>query len=174
MVEPQIVVLVVAGSSPVGHPPLQIQISGLKPVDVEITAVSPQLIVAGKTLQNRNFFIDVYRTSTRQSPVFAPEFLLKGGISFQKQDCFDIALTAVYVSQQFWQDTNIGSPTIPKAKIPPYKTFNLSGDWYLTKRLRLIAGISNLTDEKYYDRVFANGIEPAPRRSGYAGLSLAF
>jgi outer membrane receptor protein involved in Fe transport len=23
----------------------------------------------------------------------------------------------------------------------------------------LIAGISNLTDEKYYDRVFANGIE---------------
>jgi outer membrane receptor protein involved in Fe transport len=100
--------------------------------------------------------------------------LLKGGISFQKQDCFDIALTAVYVSQQFWQDTNIGSPTIPKAKIPPYKIFNLSGDWYLTKRLRLIAGISNLTDEKYYDRVFANGIEPAPRRSGYAGLSLAF
>ena len=41
MVEPQIVVLVVAGSSPVGHPPLQIQISGLKLADVEITAVSP-------------------------------------------------------------------------------------------------------------------------------------
>jgi len=40
--------------------------------------------------------------------------------------------------------------------------------------LRLIAGISNLTDEKYYDRVFANDIEPAPRRSGYAGVSLAF
>jgi len=40
--------------------------------------------------------------------------------------------------------------------------------------LRLIAGISNLTDEKYYDRVFASGIEPAPRRSGYAGVSLAF
>ena len=99
MVEPQIVVLVVAGSSPVGHPPLQIQISGLKLA---------------------------------------------------------------------------GNPSIPKAKIPPYKTFNLSGDLYLTKRLRLIGGISNLTDEKYYDRVFANGIEPAPRRSGYAGLSLAF
>jgi hypothetical protein len=33
---------------------------------------------------------------------------------------------------------------------------------------------TNLTDEKYYDRVFANGIEPAPNRSGYAGLSLAF
>jgi Fe(3+) dicitrate transport protein len=64
-----------------------------------------------------------------------------------------------------------------KAKIASFNasdSFNLSGDWYLTKRLRFIAGISNLTDEKYYDRVFANGIEPAPRRSDYAGLSLAF
>ncbi len=68
----------------------------------------------------------------------------------------------------------LGTPEIPKAQIAPYKVFNLSGDFYLTRNLRLIAGISNLTDEKYYDRVFANGIEPAPRRSGYAGLSLAF
>jgi outer membrane receptor protein involved in Fe transport len=45
---------------------------------------------------------------------------------------------------------------------------------YITRNLRLIAGISNLTDEKYYDRVFVNGIEPAPHRSGYAGLSLSF
>jgi Fe(3+) dicitrate transport protein len=108
------------------------------------------------------------------TPAFAPDFLVRGGISFQKENCFDIALTAVYVSQQFWQDTNVGSPAIPKAKIPSYKTFNLSGDWYITKNLRLIAGISNLTDEKYYDRVFGNGIEPAPRRSGYASVSLAF
>ncbi len=100
--------------------------------------------------------------------------MLKGGISLRKDNCFDIALTAVYVSQQFWQDTNIGNPAIPKSKIPPYAVFNLSADYYLTRNLRLIGGISNLTDEKYYDRVFANGIEPAPRLSGYAGLSLAF
>ena len=117
---------------------------------------------------------DTDRTLVGNTPAFAPDFLLKGGISFQKEHCFDIALTAVYVSQQFWQDTDIGSPAIPKAKIPPYKVFNLSGDLYITKHLRLIAGISNLTDEKYYDRVFANGIEPAPRRSGYAGVSLTF
>jgi outer membrane receptor protein involved in Fe transport len=114
------------------------------------------------------------KTIVGNAPAFAPDFLLKGGISFQKEHCFDIALTAVYVSQQFWQDTNIGNAQIPKAQIPPYKVFNLSGDWYITRHLRLIAGISNLTDEKYYDRVFANGIEPAPRRSGYAGLSLSF
>jgi len=108
------------------------------------------------------------------TPAFAPKFLMKGGISFQKDHCFDIALTAVYVSQQFWQDTNVGNAQIPKAHIAPCKVFNLSGDLYITRYLRLIAGISNLTDEKYYDRVFANGIEPAPRRSGYAGLSLSF
>ena len=77
-------------------------------------------------------------------------------------------------SQQFWQDTNIGSPAIPKSQIPPYSVFNLSGDYYITRNLRFIGGISNLTDAKYYNRVFANGIEPAPRLSGYAGLSLSF
>ena len=114
------------------------------------------------------------RTLVGNTPAFAPAFLMKGGLQLRKDNCFDITFSAVYVSQQFWQDTDIGTPAIPKSHIPAYKVFNLSGDWYITKYLRLIAGISNLTDEKYYDRVFSNGIEPAPRRSGYAGLSLAF
>ncbi|HEX5490603.1 MAG TPA: TonB-dependent receptor plug domain-containing protein [Candidatus Udaeobacter sp.] len=114
------------------------------------------------------------RTLVGNTPAFAPDLVLKGGISFQREHCFNIALTAVYVSQQFWQDTNIGSPSIPKAHIPPYSVFNLSGELYLNKYLRLIAGISNLTDAKYYNRVFANGIEPAPRLSGYGGISLSF
>ena len=114
------------------------------------------------------------RTIVGNTPAFAPDLVLKGGISFQREHCFNIALTAVYVSQQFWQDTNVGSPAIPKAQIPPYSVFNLSGDFYINKNLRFIGGISNLTDAKYYNRVFANGIEPAPRLSGYAGLSLSF
>lgn len=115
-------------------------------------------------------------------PAFAPDFLWKGGISFRKEHAFDVTLTAVYVSSQFWQDSNQPSffpaPNQTKiaipAKIQPYKVFNLSGYCYLTKNIRLIGGISNLADEKYYDRVFANGLEPAPRRSGYAGLSIEF
>ena len=99
---------------------------------------------------------------------------MKGGLQLRKDLCFDITFSAVYVSQQFWQDTNIGNTQIPKAHIPAYKVFNLTGDWYITKNLRLIAGITNLTDEVYYDRLFANGIEPAPSRSGYAGLLLSF
>jgi Fe(3+) dicitrate transport protein len=114
------------------------------------------------------------KTLVGNAPAFAPDFLMKGGLQLRKDNCFDITFSAVYVSQQFWQDTDIGNAQIPKAHIPAYKVFNLTGDWYLTKNLRLIAGITNLTDEKYYDRVFANGIEPAPRRSGYAGISLSF
>ncbi|MGA7275059.1 MAG: TonB-dependent receptor plug domain-containing protein, partial [Candidatus Udaeobacter sp.] len=114
------------------------------------------------------------RTLVGNNPAFAPEFLMKGGLQLRKDNCFDITFSAVFVSQQFWQDTDIGNAQIPKGHIPPYKVFNLTGDWYLTRYLRLIAGITNLTDEKYYDRVFANGIEPAPRRSGYGGISLSF
>jgi outer membrane receptor protein involved in Fe transport len=78
------------------------------------------------------------------------------------------------VAQQFWSDQDISLPTVP-AKIPAYKVFNLSGEYYITRNLRLIAGISNLTNEKYHSRVFFNGtIEPAPGRSGWAGLSLTF
>ncbi|MDQ6624320.1 MAG: hypothetical protein M3Y86_12665 [Verrucomicrobiota bacterium] len=42
-------------------------------------------------------------------------------------------------------------------------------------RARPRTGISNLFDEKYYSRIFLTGtIDPAARRSGYAGLSVEF
>jgi len=121
-------------------------------------------------------------TLVGNDPAFAPDVLWKGGISFRKEKSFDITLTGVYVSTQFWQDTNQPSffpapnqntVAIP-AKIPSYFVMDLSGYYYVTKHVRLIAGLSNLTDKKYYDRVFANGLEPAPRISGYAGVSVEF
>ena len=47
----------------------------------------------------------------------------------------------------------------------------------MTRNVRVIGGISNLGDEKYYSRVFPFGggsIDPAPSRSYYAGLSVEF
>ena len=89
-------------------------------------------------------------------------------------------LSAIYVSEQFWSDANVaaapfpGAPPTP-AKLPAYAVLDLSGEYYITKNLRLFGGISNLTDEKYYSRVFFNGsIEPAPQLSGYAGVALKF
>ena len=151
---------------------------GISPADYhpyKLIAFSNVQFLDAEFTESALLIPDTNKTIVGNAPAFAPDFLMKGGISFRKEHCFDITLTAVYVSQQFWQDTNVGNAgRSRKRKIPAYKTFNLTGDLYLTRNLRLIAGITNLTDEKYYDRVFANGIEPAPRRSGYAGLSLAF
>ena len=114
------------------------------------------------------------RSLVGNEPAFAPNVLWKGGITFSRDNCFNITFSGVYVSDQFWRDSNAGTGTIP-AKIPSYKAFNLAGDYRITKHLKLIAGISNLFDEKYYSRVFFDGsIEPAPRRSAYAGLALEF
>jgi Fe(3+) dicitrate transport protein len=115
-----------------------------------------------------------------KTPAFAPDFLWKGGISFRKDECFNIMLSAIYVSEQFWSDANVaaspfpGAPPTP-AKLPAYHVLDLSGEYYITKNIRVFGGITNLTNEKYYSRVFFNGsIEPAPGISGYAGVSLKF
>jgi outer membrane receptor protein involved in Fe transport len=87
------------------------------------------------------------------------------------------------VSDQFWADNNRPNPAtaataaaiLVPAVIPAYTVFNLSAEVYLAKNVRLFGGISNLGDEKYYSRVFLNGlIDPAPQRTGYAGLSVEF
>jgi Fe(3+) dicitrate transport protein len=113
-------------------------------------------------------------------PAYAPEFIWKGGITFQKEKCFRVTFSGVHVADQFWQDSNQpllaagGIVSVP-AIIPEYTVWNLSSEWYLTKNVRLIAGVSNVSDEKYYSRAFLTGlIEPAPRRTGYAGVSLEF
>lgn len=115
-------------------------------------------------------------------PAYAPDFIWKGGISFQKEKCFRFTLSGVHVSDQFWADNNrpnpsapLGAPILVPAVIPSYTVLNFSAEFYLTKNVRLFGGISNLAEEKYYSRVFLNGlIDPAPQRSGYAGLSVEF
>ena len=40
--------------------------------------------------------------------------------------------------------------------------------------LRVVAGINNLFDEDYYNRVRPDGIDPAPRRNYYVGAAFEF
>jgi Fe(3+) dicitrate transport protein len=116
-------------------------------------------------------------TFVGNAPAYAPDVVFKGGITFKRDKCFNVTFSAVYVSEQFWQDSNLASATIPLPEIPAYEVYNLSGEVYLTKNVRLFGGISNLADKKYYSRVFPFGggsIDPAAGRSGYLGLSVAF
>jgi Fe(3+) dicitrate transport protein len=110
-------------------------------------------------------------------PAFAPTVTAKYGISVRRDGRFDVSLAGSSVSSQFFQDSDlpVGTPAsanfIP-ARVPAYTVFDLTGDWQLTRNLRLLGGIANLTDKKYYNRIFQNGIEPAARRKVYAGVAL--
>jgi Fe(3+) dicitrate transport protein len=46
------------------------------------------------------------RTFVGNEPAYAPDVIWKGGISFRKEKCFNLTLSGVYVSNQFWADSN--------------------------------------------------------------------
>ncbi len=110
-------------------------------------------------------------------PAFAPDVTARYGISFRRDGRFNVSLSGSTVRSQYFQDSNlpVGSPVsanfIP-AKVPGYTVLDLAADWQFTRNLRAVAGVSNLTDKKYYNRVFQNGIEPGASRTVYAGLAV--
>jgi Fe(3+) dicitrate transport protein len=114
-----------------------------------------------------------------KEPAFAPQTVLKAAITFSKDHCYSLRLSATSVSSQFFQDSNLpalaadGTILVP-AKIPAYFTLDFAAEYYFAKNCRLLAGVSNLTDERYYSRVFGSRIEPAPALNGYAGVSIGF
>ncbi|MEY2564315.1 MAG: Fe(3+) dicitrate transport protein [Verrucomicrobiota bacterium] len=152
--------------APISHPLELIVFSNIQLLDAEFTESTQIVPATGKSFVGNE-------------PAYAPDWIWKGGITFQKEKCFRVTLSGIHVSEQFWADSNqplitAGVIAVP-AIIPSYTVWNLSSEWHLTKNLRLIAGVSNLADEKYYSRAFLTGlIDPAPRRSAYAGLSVEF
>jgi Outer membrane receptor proteins, mostly Fe transport len=110
-------------------------------------------------------------------PAFAPTLTAKYGVTFRRDEQFNVSLTGTSVSSQYFQDSNlpVGTPVsvnyIP-AKIPAVTLLDVAADWQLTRNLRALAGVSNLTNRKYYNRVFQNGIEPGARRKVYLGVAL--
>jgi Fe(3+) dicitrate transport protein len=112
-------------------------------------------------------------------PAFAPKVTAKYGISFRREKRFNVSLAGSSVSSQYFQDSDLpvgtsASPAFIPAKIPAYTLLDLSGDWQVSPGIRLLGGITNLANRKYYNRVFQNGIEPGARRKAYAGLAMGF
>jgi Fe(3+) dicitrate transport protein len=112
-----------------------------------------------------------------RTPQFAPEKVLRAGLLWKGADGSRVALTGIHLSDQFWQDSNLplgtGAATIP-ARIAPVTVWDLGIEWPLLEDVRLVAGINNLTDKIYYNRVRTDGIDVAPRRSTHLGVSLRF
>lgn len=112
-------------------------------------------------------------------PAFSPEYLARAGLVYREDKHLKVALSVVSVAEQYFQDSNLptGTPTsanyIP-AKVPSYTVSDLSGDWWINEHFRLLGGISNLADKKYYARVFGGGLEPGLARTYYVGASYEF
>ncbi len=109
-------------------------------------------------------------------PAFAPAVTAKYGITLRRDARFNASLTGQSVSSQYFQDSNlpVGTPASPNyipAKIPAYTLLDFAADWQVTHNIRALAGVSNLANRKYYNRVFQNGIEPGARRTAYAGIA---
>lgn len=139
-----------------------------------------QLVVASNLqLLDAEFTDSSIDGQVGKEPAFAPNVVYKGSITLRKDNAFSFRLSAVAVSSQYFQDSNLpstaadGTVLVP-AKIPSYFTLDFSAEYYITPHCRLLAGVSNLTDEKYYSRVFSSRIEPAPGITGYGGFSIGF
>jgi len=108
-------------------------------------------------------------------PAYAPRYLAKAGLTWRVEQRVKLSLTAVSAAAQYWQDSDqplgSGASYLP-ARIPAYTVIDVAGDWQLNPRVKLLAGISNLADRRYYDRVWQTGLEPAYGRSWYTGVQL--
>jgi Fe(3+) dicitrate transport protein len=128
-------------------------------------------------------FLDAEFVSSRlpnrvgNTPAFAPKYALKYGVSLRKDAKYNVSVTATSTGAQYFQDSNLSAgagPSFVPAQVPSHTIVDVSGDWQITRAVRLLGGVSNLADRRYYNRVFQNGIEPGARRKAYAGVSLGF
>ena len=124
-------------------------------------------------------------TATRNSanlgnaPAFSPRSLTRVGVTYREDNRLKLALSALSVGSQYWQDSNLalgapGDANYIPAKIPQYTVVDFSADWWIAPRVRLLGGISNLADRKYYARVFGGGLEPGSGRSFHVGAAYEF
>jgi Fe(3+) dicitrate transport protein len=127
------------------------------------------------SLLNARFTQSAIPGQVGKIPAYAPRYLAKAGLTWRVEQRVKLSLTAVSSAAQYWQDSDqpFGSGTtyLP-ARIPAYTVLDVAGDWQLNRHVKLLAGISNLADRRYYDRVWQTGLEPAYGRSWYTGVQL--
>lgn len=103
-------------------------------------------------------------------PQYAPEHLLRVGLTYRWRERFKISLLHTYVDQHFANDNNTAD-----FNIPAYQVTDLIAEAKVWKNnVTLLAGINNLFDQDYYSRIRANGIDPAYGRNFYVGVRLEY
>ncbi|BFI96205.1 MAG: hypothetical protein RSP_17150 [Rhodanobacter sp.] len=130
---------------------------------------------ASVSLLNARFTASAIPGQVGKVPAYAPRYLAKAGLTWRLERRVKLSLTAVSSAAQYWQDSDqplgSGASYLP-ARIPAYTVLDLAADWQLNRHVKLLAGIGNLADRRYYDRVWQTGLEPAYGRTWYTGLQL--
>jgi Fe(3+) dicitrate transport protein len=138
-------------------------------------------VFANASLLNARFTSSALPNQTGKTPAYAPDYVLKAGATVRQDGHYKVSLVVDSVDSQFFQDSNqpiltsAGSITTP-ARIPTYTVADFSGEYTVVGGLRLLAGVSNLTDRRYYSRVFISRgqLEPGRGRLFYGGLAYDF
>jgi Fe(3+) dicitrate transport protein len=132
-------------------------------------------VFANASLLDARFTSSVVPGQTGKIPAYAPHGVFKAGITAREDARYKLSLVVNTVGSQYFQDSDrsIGSTA---AHIPTYTVADLAADYVIAGHLRLLGGISNLTNRHYYSRVFLFGgmLEPASDRSMYAGAAYDF
>lgn len=108
-------------------------------------------------------------------PAYAPAYVLKAGVTWSRDHAYKLSAVVDSVGKQYFQDSDLALGTTP-AQIPGYTVADVSGEYEIAGHLRLLGGISNLTNREYYSRVFLSGgmLEPGRERNFYAGVAYDF
>jgi Fe(3+) dicitrate transport protein len=126
---------------------------------------------------NASYLDAVYTSSITagqqgKTPPYAPHYVLKGGLTWSQAPGLKLSLIVDAVGAQYFQASDEGIGLMP-AQIPAYTVVDFSGEYRFAGHWRVLGGISNLTNEEYYSRVFISGgkIEPALSRQFYLGIA---
>ncbi len=134
-------------------------------------------VFANVSLLNAEFTKSRNPAQIGNTPAFSPRYLARAGLVYREDKKIKLSLSATSAASQYFQDSNAPSGTgdgyIP-AKVPQFTLWDFAGDYWVSPSVRLLAGVSNIGDKKYYDRVFSNGIEPGLGRTYYGGFSYEF
>lgn len=135
------------------------------------------ILFANVSMLDAEFTRSLNGSQVGNEPAFAPSYIARAGLTWRKDNAYLLSLSAVSVDSQYWQDSNLprgsGNSFVP-AIVPSYTVIDLAGDYRLSPHWKLLGGVSNLGDRQYYARAFTTGLEPANRRTWYAGISWMF
>lgn len=129
-------------------------------------------VFANGSYLNARFTSSRVPNQTGKTPAYAPDYVLKAGVTLRQDRRYKVSLVVDSVGSQFFQDSNLAIGTTP-ARIPNYTLLDLSGEYTVAGHLRLLGGVANLTDRHYYSRVFISRglLEPGRDRTFFAGAA---